>query len=47
MSFVYLNIWQIRQARPEDFEKGLIGSAKDEKALLDATSPFVFSASRA
>src|SRR5712692_5894661 len=43
MSFVYFNIWQIKQARPEDFEKGLIGFARDEKALLDATSPFVFS----
>jgi hypothetical protein len=45
MSFVYFNIWQIRQARPEDFEKGLIGFGKDiEKNLLEATSPFVFSA---
>ena len=45
MSFVYFNIWQIRQARPEDFEKGLIGFGKDiEKTLLNATSPFVFSA---
>jgi hypothetical protein len=44
MSFVYFNIWQIRQARPEDFEKGLIGFGKDiEKNLLEATSPFVFS----
>ena len=44
MSFVYFNIWQIRQARPEDFEKGLIGFGKDiEKSLLDASSPFVFS----
>ena len=44
MSFVYFNIWQIRQARPEDFEKGLIGFGKDiEKNLLGATSPFVFS----
>jgi hypothetical protein len=44
MSFVYFNIWQIRQARPEDFGKGLIGFGKDiEKNLLDATSPFVFS----
>lgn len=44
MSFVYFNIWQIRQARPEDFEKGLIGFGKDiEKSLLCATSPFVFS----
>lgn len=43
MSFVYFNIWQIKQTLREDFEKGLIGFAKDEKALLEATSPFVFS----
>ena len=44
MSFVYFNIWQIRQSRPEDFGKGLIGFGKDiEKNLLEATSPFVFS----
>lgn len=44
MSFVYFNIWQIWQARPGDFEKGLIGFSKDfEKNLLKATSPFVFS----
>jgi hypothetical protein len=44
MSFVYFNIWQIRQARPEDFEKGLIGFSKEiEKSLMGATSPFVFS----
>jgi hypothetical protein len=43
MSFVYFNIWQIRQARPEDFKKGLIGFAKDEEDLLRATSPFAFS----
>jgi len=44
MSFVYFNIWQIRQARPADFEKALIGFGKDiEKSLLEATSPFVFS----
>jgi hypothetical protein len=44
MSFVYFNIWQIKQTRPGDFEKGLIGFPRDEKALLAATSPFVFSA---
>ncbi|MBI3343999.1 MAG: hypothetical protein HY028_03905 [Gammaproteobacteria bacterium] len=45
MSCVYFNIWRIRQARPEDFEKGLIGFGKDiEKSLLGATSPLVFSA---
>ena len=43
MSFVYFNIWQIKQTRPGDFEKGLIGFARDERALLGATSPFVFS----
>lgn len=44
MSFVYFNIWQIRQTRQADFEKGLIGFGKDiEKSLLGATSPFVFS----
>jgi hypothetical protein len=30
MSFVYFNIWQIKQAKPEDFEKGLIGFPRDE-----------------
>lgn len=44
MSCVYFNIWQIKQTRPGDFEKGLIGFARDENALLEATSPFVFSA---
>ncbi|HTW90650.1 MAG TPA: hypothetical protein VMH22_02975 [bacterium] len=43
MSFVYFNIWQVKQARPGDFEKGLIGLAVHENALLKATSPFVFS----
>ncbi|MBI2890158.1 MAG: hypothetical protein HYY13_05170 [Nitrospirae bacterium] len=44
MSFVYFNIWQIRQTEPKDFAKGLIGFGKDiEKNLLEATSPFVFS----
>lgn len=44
MSFMYFNIWQIKQNRPEDFEKGLIGFGKDiEKALMGASSPFVFS----
>ncbi len=45
MSFVYFNIWQIKQTEPDDFAKGLIGFGKDvEKNLLEATSPFVFSA---
>jgi hypothetical protein len=45
MSFVYFNIWQIKQTAAEDFAKGLIGFGKDiEKTLMEATSPFVFSA---
>jgi len=44
MSFVYFNIWQIRQTEPKDFAMGLIGFGKDiEKNLLEANSPFVFS----
>jgi hypothetical protein len=44
MSFVYFNIWQIKQTEPKDFAKGLIGFGRDtEKSLLEATSPFVFS----
>lgn len=45
MSFVYFNIWQIKQTSPDDFAKGLIDFGKDvEKNLLSASSPFVFSA---
>lgn len=44
MSFVYFNIWQIKQTEPGDFAKGLIGFGKDvERNLLEANSPFVFS----
>ena len=42
MSFVYFTLWQVKQAYPKDFEKGLIGF-RDEKDLLAATSPFTFS----
>jgi hypothetical protein len=45
MSFIYFNIWQIKQTEPKDFAMGLIGFGKDiEKSLLEAKSPFVFSA---
>ncbi len=45
MSFVYFNIWQIRLIRPGPFETAMVGFSKDvEKNLMDATSPFVFSA---
>lgn len=44
MSFVYFNIWQIKQMAPNNFAMGLIGFGRDiEKSLLEATSPFVFS----
>lgn len=44
MSFVYFNVWQIKQMREEDFRKGLIGFGKDiERTLLGASSPFAFS----
>jgi len=44
MSFVYFNIWQIRRARKDDFDKGLIGFSRDvEKDLLNAKTPFGFS----
>ena len=47
MSFIYFNIWQIKQTEPKDFAMGLIGFGKDiEKKLLEATSPFVFSAEK-
>jgi hypothetical protein len=44
MSFIYFNIWQIKQTEARDFAMGLIGFSKDiEKSLLEAKSPFVFS----
>jgi hypothetical protein len=44
MSFVYFNIWQIKQNRPVDFLKATYGFTKDnEDAVLSATSPFTFS----
>jgi hypothetical protein len=43
MSFVYFNVWQIRQHRGNDFGKAMVGFDKDmEKELLEATSPFTF-----
>lgn len=45
MSFVYFNIWEIRLIRPNQFETAMVGFSKDvEKDLMNATSPFVFSA---
>ncbi len=43
MSFVYFNVWQIKNTWSEDFKKGLIGFNKEiENKILDGTSPFVF-----
>lgn len=43
MSFVYFNIWQIKQTEPKDFAKAMVGFNKElEKELMDATSPFTF-----
>jgi len=43
MSFVYFNIWQIKQTEPGDFENALIGFNKDlEKELMCSPSPFTF-----
>ena len=44
MSFVYFRVWQVRQTLPDDFEKGLIGFARDdERKWLRDASPFTFS----
>jgi hypothetical protein len=43
MSFIYFEIWQIKQVKARDFQLGLIGFAKNEKELLAANSPFAFS----
>lgn len=41
MSFIYFEIWQIKQNRRQDFEKAMIGFNKDiEKELMNASSPF-------
>jgi len=43
MCFVYFNIWQIKQIKPEQFATALIGFNKEmERDLLAATSPFTF-----
>src|SRR5680860_367321 len=42
MSCVYFNIWQIKQTYPEDLKMGVIGFARDEQSLLNASTPFAF-----
>jgi hypothetical protein len=44
MSFVYFEVWQIKQNRRRDFEMAMVGFNKDhEKNLVEATTPFSFS----
>jgi hypothetical protein len=43
MSFVYFEVWQIKENRKEDFEKAMVGFGKDfENKLTTATTPFAF-----
>ena len=43
MSFVFFSVWQIKTNRKDSFAMSLVGFSKDdEKALLDATTPFSF-----
>jgi len=43
MSFVYFEVWQIKENRTADFEKAMIGFSKDfERLLMTATTPFAF-----
>ena len=43
MSFVYFEVWQIKESRKPDFEKAMIGFNKDfENLLMNASTPFAF-----
>lgn len=43
MSFVYFEVWQIKENRTADFEKAMIGFNKDfERLMMTATTPFAF-----
>ena len=39
MSFVYFNIWQIKQTEQGDFARGLIGFGKAEEKKAFARKP--------
>lgn len=44
MSFIYFNVWQIKNNTNSDFKKSLIGFAdRIEKNFFEASSPFAFS----
>jgi hypothetical protein len=43
MSFVYFEVWQIKENRTADFEKALLGLNNEiEQTFLTATTPFAF-----
>ena len=43
MSFIYFEVWQIKQTRRKDFEMAMIGFNKDlERHLLNSTTPFAY-----
>lgn len=43
MSFVYFEVWQIKENRPSDFEKAMVGLNNDvEQTFMTATTPFAF-----
>lgn len=44
MSFVYCNVWQIKNILADDYGKAMVGFSKEiEKDLMQATTPFTFS----
>jgi hypothetical protein len=42
MSFVYFEVWQIKENRRAAFEMAMIGFKQNENDLLNATTPFAF-----
>jgi Trp operon repressor len=43
MSFVYFEVWQIKEASQTDFEKAMVGFSLDnENGLMRASTPFAF-----
>ena len=43
MSSIYFNLWKVKNIRGNDFKNALIEFGKDEKDILNASSPFSFS----
>lgn len=46
MSFVYFEVWQIKQSKYEEFKMAMVGfhQGDEESDLINASSPFTFSA---